>query len=161
MQYSLVWIPGLFVGRLFDKGYFCLTFMMANAVLILATFLVAECNAFWQVMLCQGVLTGLASGVMFSPILTILSHWFKKRRGLVFGCSAVGASIGGTVVPILVRTLLPRVGWVSSHTFIASNSSTLTYLSSFQWTMRILGFLFLGLIIISNSVSIPTNPHEV
>ncbi|PVF95711.1 MFS general substrate transporter [Serendipita vermifera] len=130
MQYSLVWVPGLLIGRLFDRGYFRLPFMTANAVLILATFLIAECNAFWQVMLCQGVLIGFASGVMFSPLLTILSHWFKKKRGLVFGCSAVGSSIGGTIVPILVRELLPRVG--------------------FRWTMRILGFMFLGLLSISN-----------
>jgi MFS transporter, MCT family, solute carrier family 16 (monocarboxylic acid transporters), member 10 len=105
-----VFVPGLFIGRLFDRGYFRAPFMIANALLVLATFLVAECKAFWQVVLCQGILTGFAAGTMFSPLLAVLSHWFRKRRGLAFGLLAVGSSIGGTLVPILVRALIPAVG---------------------------------------------------
>ncbi|PVF94022.1 MFS general substrate transporter [Serendipita vermifera] len=130
IQYSLVFVPGLFVGRLFDRGYFRAPFMIANALLVLATFLVAECNAFWQVVLCQGILTGFAAGTMFSPLLAVISHWFRKRRGLAFGLLAVGSSIGGTLVPILVRALIPAVG--------------------FEWTMRSLGFVLLGFTAISN-----------
>jgi MFS family permease len=112
IQYSLVFVPGIFVGRLFDRGYFRLPFMLANGALILATFLVAECTAFWQVILCQGILTGITCGIMFSPLLALVSHWFVKRRQFAFGLVAVGSSIGGAVVPILVRSLLPAVGYV-------------------------------------------------
>ena len=89
--------------------------MLANAVLILATFLVAECTAFWQIVLCQGILTGFACGIMFSPLLAAISHWFNKRRQLAFGLLAVGSSIGGTVVPLLVRALLPAVGYAFTN----------------------------------------------
>lgn len=111
IQYSLVFVPGLFVGRLFDMGHFRLPFTIANVVLIVATFLIAECNAFWQVVLCQGILVGVACGTMFSPLLAVLSHWFKRRQGLAFGLLAVGSSVGGTLFPILVRALLPSVGY--------------------------------------------------
>lgn len=135
IQYSLIFVPGIIVGRFFDIGYFRLPFMTANAALILATFLVAECTAFWQVLLCQGILTGFACGVMFSPLLAVLSHWFDKKRHLAIGLIAVGSAIGGTVVPILVRALLPAVG--------------------FQWTMRILAFVLLGFTAISNALIRP------
>jgi MFS transporter, MCT family, solute carrier family 16 (monocarboxylic acid transporters), member 10 len=105
-------MPGIFMGRLFDRGYFQLPFMLANTVLILATFLVAECTAFWQIILCQGILTGIACGIMFSPVIPVASQWFDKRRQLVFGVMSVGSSIGGTVLPVLVRALLPAVGYV-------------------------------------------------
>jgi len=121
IQYFLTFAPGIFVGKLFDMGYFRLPFMLANAVLILATFLVAECTAFWQVVLCHGVLTGVSSGVMFSPIFALASQWFDKRRQLVFGLISIGSSLGGTVVPILVRALLPAVGYVLI--FSVSNST--------------------------------------
>jgi MCP family monocarboxylic acid transporter-like MFS transporter 10 len=116
-------MPGIFVGRLFDSGYFHLPFMLANIVLILATFLVAECTEFWQIVLCQGVFTGAACGTMFSPVLPVASQWFDKRRQLVFGVMSVGSSIGGTVLPVLVRALLPAVGYVLF--FSISNSADL------------------------------------
>jgi MFS transporter, MCT family, solute carrier family 16 (monocarboxylic acid transporters), member 10 len=86
--------------------------MLANCVLILVTFLVAECTAFWQVILCQGILTGITCGIMFSPVIALASQWFDKRRQFVFGLIAAGSSVGGTVVPALVRALLPAVGYV-------------------------------------------------
>jgi MFS transporter, MCT family, solute carrier family 16 (monocarboxylic acid transporters), member 10 len=86
--------------------------MIANGVFLLATFLVAECTAFWQIVLCQGILTGITCGVMFAPIIALTSQWFDKRRQLVFGLIAIGASVGGAVIPILVRDLLPTVGYV-------------------------------------------------
>ena len=40
-------------------------------------------------------------GMIFGPIPTTFSHWFKKRRSLVFGISATGSSQGGTIVQIV------------------------------------------------------------
>lgn len=40
-----------------------------------------------------------------------MAHWFKKRRGFAFGIVAVGSSIGGTVLPIVAKNLLPLVGY--------------------------------------------------
>ncbi|KAG8753254.1 hypothetical protein FRC14_006214, partial [Serendipita sp. 396] len=124
IQYSLIFVPGIIVGRLFDRGYFRAPFVFANLLLLLATFLIPECKQFYQTLLCQGILTGVASGMMFSPILAVVSHWFKARRQLAFGLLAVGSSIGGTVFPLIVRATLPAVG--------------------FKWTMRILGFVILA-----------------
>lgn len=51
--------------------------------------------------------------MFFGPVTAILSMWFKRRRGLALGLFATGSSIGGTVVPIVVRNLIPKVGYVS------------------------------------------------
>ncbi|KAG9226496.1 hypothetical protein CCMSSC00406_0005837 [Pleurotus cornucopiae] len=132
IQYSLIFLPGLFFGRLFDLGYFKIPFFISSTILILATFLVAQCTEYWHFLLCQGFAIGLASGAIFGPNIGIVGHWFLKRRGLAFGFTAAGSSIGGTVFPIAARKLIPQVG--------------------FPWTMRIIGFVLILTIGIPNVV---------
>ncbi|CAE6441775.1 unnamed protein product [Rhizoctonia solani] len=126
IQYALVFFPGLIVGRLFDLGYFRIPQIAASIVLVGGTFLTAECKEYWQFLICQGVGVGLASGFLFGPAIAVVSHWFQKRRGLAFGIIASGASIGGTVIPITVRKLIPLIG--------------------FQWAMRVIGFIELAVL---------------
>ncbi|KAF7440302.1 hypothetical protein PC9H_000646 [Pleurotus ostreatus] len=132
IQYSLIFLPGLFFGRLFDLGYFKIPFFISSTILVLATFLVAQCTEYWHFLLCQGFAIGLASGAIFGPNIGIVGHWFLKRRGLAFGFTAAGSSIGGTVFPIAARKLIPQVG--------------------FPWTMRIIGFVLILTIGIPNVV---------
>ncbi|KAG8734989.1 hypothetical protein FRC11_003522, partial [Ceratobasidium sp. 423] len=121
IQYALVFFPGLVVGRLFDLGYFRIPQIAASILLVAGTFLTAECKEYWQFLICQGIGVGLASGFLFGPAIAVVSHWFRKRRGLAFGVIASGASIGGTVIPIAVRKLIPMIG--------------------FKWSMRVIGFI--------------------
>ncbi|KAM6500100.1 Major facilitator superfamily domain containing protein [Amanita muscaria] len=132
IQYSLVFLPGLITGRLFDLGYFHSVFLPCSLLLVLATFLVAECHVYWQFLLCQGFAVGLACGGIFGPTTAVIAHWFKKRRGVAMGLVAVGSSIGGSVLPITAQALISRVG--------------------FKWTMRILGLIMMLTLGIANLV---------
>lgn len=58
-QYSLVFLPGLVTGRMFDIGYFKLPYLFASILLVVATFLVGECTKYWQFLLCQGFAIGV------------------------------------------------------------------------------------------------------
>jgi len=97
---------------------------------VAATFLIAECKTYWQFLLCQGFAVGLACGMIFGPMLGVVAHWFKHRRGLALGFVALGSSVGGTIFPIAARKLIPLVG--------------------FPWTMRILGFIQLAALGVTN-----------
>ncbi|KAJ3512139.1 hypothetical protein NLJ89_g3699 [Agrocybe chaxingu] len=130
LQYALVFLPGLVVGRFFDLGYFRSIFLTSSTILVVATFLVAECKEYWHFVLCQGIMVGLGCGGIFGPTAAVVAHWFKKRRGLAMGFVAVGSSIGGTVLPIAAKGLIPTVG--------------------FKWTMRIFGFILMAVLGASN-----------
>jgi MFS family permease len=80
-----------------------------------ATIVTAECKEFWQLLLCQGFLTGLSCGMIFGPIPTILSHWFNKRRSFAFGISAAGSALGGTVIPIASSHFIELIGYVKAQ----------------------------------------------
>ncbi|KAF9001720.1 major facilitator superfamily domain-containing protein [Cyathus striatus] len=131
-QYSLILFPALVFGRLFDLGYFRMVLLASSTILVLSTFLVAECNKYWHFLLCQGFAIGLASSGVVITIPTVVSHWFLERRGLALGFVAIGSAAGGTVIPIAAKKLLPLVG--------------------FKWTIRIIGFILTVLLAIANLV---------
>ncbi|KAF8687073.1 hypothetical protein AX14_003722 [Amanita brunnescens Koide BX004] len=132
IQYALVFFPAILIGRLFDLGYFRSIFLTSSVVLVAATFLVAECHLYWQFLLCQGIAVGFACGGIFGPTTAVIAHWFKKRRGLAMGLVATGSSLGGAVLPVLVKGMIPRVG--------------------FKWTMRTIGFILIFSLGVSNLV---------
>ncbi|PBL02118.1 MFS general substrate transporter [Armillaria gallica] len=126
VQYALVFMPSVVTGRMFDIGYFKAPLLFASILLVLATFLVAECTQYWHFLLCQGFTIGLSCGMVFGPSVGIVGHWFRRRRGIAIGLMSTGASVGGMVFPIVTRELIDAVG--------------------FPWTMRIIGcILILGL----------------
>ncbi|KAI5985639.1 MFS general substrate transporter [Pisolithus albus] len=123
VQYTFIFLPGLVTGRLFDLGHFKLPYCIASCGLILCTFLTAECKQYWQFFLVQGLLTGLFSGIIFPPAISVVSHWFSKKKGKALGITAIGSSLGGTLFPIAGQNLIPLVG--------------------FKWTVRVFGFMTL------------------
>jgi hypothetical protein len=54
-------MPGLLVGRIFDRGYLRIPVGIASAGLITSTFLIAECTEYWHFLLCQGFFVGVRS----------------------------------------------------------------------------------------------------
>ena len=54
-------------------------------------------------------LAALTLGVM--PSSTVISRWFRKRRGLALGISVAGSSVGGAFLPILVTAMFAIFGW--------------------------------------------------
>ena len=48
--------------------------------------------------------------MIFGPSLTVVSHWFNKKRGMALGLLSIGSSVGGTIFPIAARNLIPAVG---------------------------------------------------
>ncbi|KAI6036000.1 MFS general substrate transporter [Pisolithus microcarpus] len=123
VQYTFIFLPGLVTGRLFDLGHFKIPYCIASCGLILCTFLTAECKQYWQFFLVQGLLTGLFSGIIFPPAISVVSHWFSKKKGMALGITAIGSSLGGTLFPIAGQNLIPLVG--------------------FKWTVRVFGFMTL------------------
>ncbi|KAF8143131.1 major facilitator superfamily domain-containing protein, partial [Mycena galopus ATCC 62051] len=130
VQHALMYFPALLVGRLFDIGHFRMPFIIGSLLIALTPFIVPECKVYWHFMLCQGFGAGIGSGMTYSTMLTIVTHWFKKRRGLALGLTTLGGALGATVQPIILRQLIDKVG--------------------FPWAMRSLGFILLFLLLITN-----------
>ncbi|KAH8762091.1 major facilitator superfamily domain-containing protein [Diaporthe sp. PMI_573] len=121
LQIWLTMVMGLFTGRLLDAGFFVPTFFVGACLQVLGMFLMSVSKTYWQLMLTQGVLTGLGGGIFFTPSLALVTTYFDKKRGLAMGLVTTGNSVGGIVYPLVVRQLIPKLG--------------------FAWTSRVLGFI--------------------
>jgi len=132
VQYSLIFLPALISGRLFDIGYFKVALLVSSIILVACTFLIAECTEYWQFLLCQGIGIGVTSGVVFGPTMGIIGHWFKKKRATALGFIAIGSSTGGTIFPVIFSRLVPQIG--------------------FKWTMRVIAFILLACLGFANLV---------
>ncbi|KAF5013280.1 hypothetical protein FDECE_709 [Fusarium decemcellulare] len=88
--------------------------------------IVAECKTYWQFMLCFGIFGGLVTAVAGTIGVTVVGKLFLRKRGLAIGLTLSGSSIGTVIFPIMLRSLLPKLGWA--------------------WSMRILAFVVLGML---------------
>ncbi|KAJ7875800.1 major facilitator superfamily domain-containing protein, partial [Mycena leptocephala] len=120
-QHSIIFLPRLIVGRLFDVGLFRIPFAAGSVLIVLATFLVPLCRTFTDFLLCQGLATGLGCALVIPPTIAVVCHWWKRRRAFALGVMRCGSALSGTIIPIVVRRLLEVVG--------------------FAWTLRIIGFI--------------------
>lgn len=124
LQIWLTMVGGIFTGRLLDAGFFLPTFFVGAVLQVLGMFLMSISKTYWQLMLTQGLLTGLGGGIFFTPSLALVTTYFDKRRGLAIGIVTTGNSVGGIIYPLVVRQLIPKVG--------------------FGWTTRVIAFINLA-----------------
>ena len=118
--------------------------------LVVATALIAECKTYLQLFLCQGFAVGISCGMIFGPVLTVIGHWFKRKRALAFGMASFGAAVGGVLFPIAARRMFEDVGYVIIHSL---EWVVMTNVLRFRWTMRILALILFVTLGVANLVS--------
>jgi len=61
-------------------------------------------------MLAQGILFGLASMLIYNPVVSVPSQWFYHRRALATAIATSASGLGGTLWPIILQNLISSVG---------------------------------------------------
>jgi MFS family permease len=90
------------------------------------------CKEYYHFMLAQGILGGIASGMVLCPAMAAAPQYFNKKRAAAMGLGVAGSSIGGVVFPIAMSRMLVNTNL------------------GFGWTIRILGFMVLALLVPSS-----------
>ncbi|KAJ3496703.1 hypothetical protein NLG97_g2464 [Lecanicillium saksenae] len=120
----LPFVTGALGGPLFDR-YGAAVVRPGALLYVFAMMMLSLCKTYWQIMLVQGVLMGIAMAFLQFPAFAAVSHYFKKKRAAALGVMVAGSSLGGIVMPIILSKML--------------NSSNL----GFGWTVRVVGFLIM------------------
>ncbi|KAK4150614.1 major facilitator superfamily domain-containing protein [Chaetomidium leptoderma] len=113
---------GAIAGPLFDR-YGSWVIRPGAVLYVFALMMTSLCTQYWQFMLAQGVLTGLAMSMLQVPAFAAVAQYFDKKRAAVIGIVVSGSSIGGIVFPIAFSKML--------------NDSPL----GFGWSVRVMGFV--------------------
>jgi MFS family permease len=66
VQLWVVFFMSAFSGRALDAGLFIPTFAIGVAIQLFGMFMTSLCTVFWQLVLAQGICTGLGSGSKYS-----------------------------------------------------------------------------------------------
>ena len=61
------------------------------------------------------VLIGFGTSATFGPIVSDMSHWFRKRRGVAIGIASCGNYAAGAVWPPIVQHFITSDGWRATH----------------------------------------------
>ncbi|KXT05631.1 hypothetical protein AC578_5651 [Pseudocercospora eumusae] len=128
VQNFLTFLLGCFSGRLLDAGFFLPTLIVGATIQILGIFFMSLSTKYWQLMITQGIMTGLGGGLFFTPSVGLIGTYFSTRRAMAIGIVTTGNSAGGMIYPVMVQQLLPKLG--------------------FAWTTRVVGFLNLALLLV-------------
>ncbi|KAF8809867.1 MFS general substrate transporter [Phlegmacium glaucopus] len=118
----LIVISGIYVGMLYDRGYFYHLLYGGSFLVSFSLFMLTliKPDHFYQNFLAQGVGFGLGSGMLYVPSAAAVSHYFKKRRTLAMSFVAAGSSLGTLIHPILLNNLFSRVGYGKTTLFSAA-----------------------------------------
>ena len=110
----------VFMGRMVDKFGVVAPTLVSAVCLGLGYSCIAFVSNFWLFLVYQGIFIGIfgASGT-FGPMISSISLWFSRHRGIAVSLVASGSYIAGTVWPPVVRYLSDSLGWQGTHLVIA------------------------------------------
>ena len=94
IQASLLFFVSVVTGPIFDAGYTHALLGVGSFLVILGTMMTSLAKEYYQVVLAQGLCTGLGAGMMFVPSIAIVSTYFEKNRSFAIGVGASGSSFG-------------------------------------------------------------------
>ena len=109
----------VFMGRMVDKFGVVIPTLISALCLGIGYFGIAFVESFWLFLVYQGILIGIfgASGT-FGPMISSVSLWFLRHRGIAVSLVATGSYIAGTIWPPIVRELIDSLGWQMTHGII-------------------------------------------
>ena len=61
------------------------------------------------------VFIGFGASCGFGPLVSDISHWFEKRRGIAVGICAAGNYVAGAIWPPVIQYFLTHGGWRPTH----------------------------------------------
>ncbi|KAF8900977.1 major facilitator superfamily domain-containing protein [Mucidula mucida] len=142
IQLGLLFGLGLFSGTLFDKGYFRATVISGSVLFLFSSFMLSlvEPHNYYQNLLAQGIGMGLGMGLLLLPSLSVVSHYFRRRRSLAMGIVITGGALGAVVYPILLNKVFAKERF------------------GFKWGVRFVAFIDLFLLVLANLFMKPRLP---
>lgn len=124
MQGFVLFLVGVIVGPIFDKGFLHSLIAFGTFMVVFGLMMTSLSTQYYQLFLAHGITVGIGCAFLFLPSIAIVATYFTSRRALATGITASGGSIGAVVYPIMFHKLISRVG--------------------FGWTTRIIGFVALA-----------------
>ena len=80
--------------------------------------LTGQVSDLWQIFFTYSLLLAIGTSAIYVVIMSTVSRWFEKRRGLALGIASVGAGMGPLVVAPFATYLISAFDWRGSFTVL-------------------------------------------
>ncbi|MBP0582016.1 MFS transporter [Labrys sp. LIt4] len=107
-------VGGVVMGRLADRLGIVVPILIGAALLCAGYVLAASTSNIWQ-FAALSIVIGLGSAAGFAPLISDLSHWFRKHRALAVTFAASGSYLAGAVWPLVIEHFQSAYGWRATH----------------------------------------------
>ncbi|KAL4983885.1 major facilitator superfamily domain-containing protein [Aspergillus falconensis] len=132
IQATMLLMVGFFTGSIYDRGYLRTLLLVGSFCIVFGHMMLSLCKTYSQVLLAQGFCVGIGAGCLFVPCVAVLPTYFSSKLGMALGLAVSGSSMGGVIYPIVLNELIGPLG--------------------FGWSVRIIGFIALGTLLIPIAV---------
>jgi MFS family permease len=118
LNMALTGIAGFFAGRLSDRIGPRLVITTCGILLGLGYLLMSRVTEIWHIYVFYGLLAGIGMGGTFVPLMSAVTRWFVKRRGLASGIVVAGIGVGMFSLPLLANLLISSYNWQTSYAML-------------------------------------------
>ncbi|KAF2803477.1 MFS general substrate transporter [Mytilinidion resinicola] len=84
--------------------------VVGNVMFSLGLGLAAASTRYWQVVLTQGLMGGIGSGLVQIPLIMLVPEYFSNRSGKAMGAVTCAAGLGGLTYTPLIHQMLDNIG---------------------------------------------------
>ncbi|KAL5688266.1 hypothetical protein EMGR_001011 [Emarellia grisea] len=132
MEFFFMPFTSPLAGKWFDCYGPHLPIAIGSGLHVFGLLMASLSHKYYQFTLSQSVMSGIGSSLIFIPAMSANAapDLVPSEGAIVGGLAVAGSSLGEVIFPLMVQHLLPQV--------------------SFGWTMRIIAFLIMGLLVIAS-----------
>lgn len=108
---------GLVLGRMLGRLGFFRIAVFGTLATCVGLVCAANAESLGTMHLVYGLLIGgIGQGAFFSPLTVAVSQWFNRHRAVAIAVVACGQSVGGLVLPPVMRWGVEQIGWRATLT---------------------------------------------
>jgi MFS family permease len=107
------------VGRVGDKYGSRLVFFIGGVLFGLSLILTSTMTEVWHLYLWYGVLAGIGRSPLNVTLVSMISRWFSKHRGLVMGIVNSGTGAGSSLFTPFTSWLIVAFSWQEAYVVMA------------------------------------------
>ena len=113
-------IGGVVTGRFADQYGIMIPALIGSIALPIGLVVGARADSIWEISIALGILCGfLGASFSFAPLISDISHWFDRRRGLAVGIVFSGNYIAGAMWPPVLQHYFDTQGWRETFSDLA------------------------------------------
>ena len=95
-----------------------IVFLLLGLITGLGLLLTSQTNALWQLFFTYSLLLAMGTSAIYVGVMSTVSRWFDRKRGLAMGIASSGAGLGPLLIAPFATYLITNFDWRTAYLVI-------------------------------------------